>query len=230
MSYLRLIWVFFRLGIINVLQYRANFLAQMLSTFLGLISALGGLAVVFSYTDNLDGWKPFELVGLVGVYFLVGGLLSLLIRPSMERFMRDVREGTLDFTLMKPEDSQLLVSIKQIEIWKLLDIGLGIVLLIVSLAQLGNAIGLGQVLAFVIALMAGATIVYSFLLMLATCAFWFTRVDNILVIFQSMYEAGRWPVNIYPPWLRSSLTFLVPVAFAITVPAEGLTGRLTWQT
>ena len=42
-----------------------------------------------------------------------------------------------------------------------------------------------------------------------------------------MYEAGRWPVGIYPPWLKASLTFLVPVAFATTVPAEALSGRLT---
>jgi ABC-2 type transport system permease protein len=47
------------------------------------------------------------------------------------------------------------------------------------------------------------------------------------VIFQSMYEAGRWPVGIYPGWLRVMLTFLVPVAFAVTVPSEAVVGRLT---
>jgi len=47
------------------------------------------------------------------------------------------------------------------------------------------------------------------------------------VIFQSLYEAGRWPVSMYPGWMRFGLTFLVPVAFAVTVPAEALTGRLT---
>jgi ABC-2 type transport system permease protein len=31
----------------------------------------------------------------------------------------------------------------------------------------------------------------------------------------------------YPGWMRFGLTFLVPVAFAVTVPAEALTGRLT---
>lgn len=45
-----------------------------------------------------------------------------------------------------------------------------------------------------------------------------------------MYEAGHWPIGIYPGWLRWSLTFLVPVAFATTVPAEALAGRLTPQT
>jgi len=49
-------------------------------------------------------------------------------------------------------------------------------------------------------------------------------------VFQSMYEAGRWPISLYPGWLRYGLTFIIPVAFATTVPAEALTGRLTWVT
>ena len=82
------------------------------------------------------------------------------------------------------------------------------------------------ILAFALALIGGIAIVYSFLLILATLAFWFVRTENIMVIFGSMYEAGRWPVGIYPPWLRVALTVVVPVAFAITVPVETLVGRL----
>jgi ABC-2 type transport system permease protein len=52
----------------------------------------------------------------------------------------------------------------------------------------------------------------------------------VIELFQGIYQAGRWPVGIYPNWLRTELTFLVPVAFAVTVPAEALTARLTWQT
>jgi ABC-2 type transport system permease protein len=138
--------------------------------------------------------------------------------------------GTLDFTILKPEDAQLLISIRQVEIWKLLDVIMGIIVLIVGLVQLGAQIGVVQALAFGVALLAGSVIVYSFWMMLATCAFWFVKTENILVIFQSMYQAGRWPVTIYPGWLRLILTFLVPITFAVTVPAEALTGRLDIQT
>ena len=62
----------------------------------------------------------------MGVYFLVGGAIGLVIQPSMERLIESVREGTLDFTLTKPEDAQLLVSIQGVEIWKLIDIVLGV--------------------------------------------------------------------------------------------------------
>ena len=61
-------------------------------------------------------------------------------------------------------------------------------------------------------------------------SFWFIRIENILVIFQTLYEAGRWPIGIYPHWLKYILTFIVPIAFAITVPAQALTGRLTTET
>jgi ABC-2 type transport system permease protein len=102
--------------------------------------------------------------------------------------------------------------------------------LITALALLGEQVGVATAAQFILMLVAGGIIIYSFFLILATLSFWFVRVENILTIFQSMYEAGRWPVSLYPGWLRYGLTFIIPVAFATTVPAEALTGRLTWQT
>jgi ABC-2 type transport system permease protein len=89
---------------------------------------------------------------------------------------------------------------------------------------------MGEAVSFGIMLLAGSIIIYCFWLILATLSFWFVRVENILVIFQSMYEAGRWPISVYPGWLRFALTFVVPVAFATTVPAQALTGRLNIET
>lgn len=223
----RIIATYVRIGILGELEYRANFFIQIFESILGLVVSLGGLAVVFQHTADLGGWSPDQLIALVGIYLLVGGLINMVINPSMERFMQDVRQGTLDFTLVKPADSQLLVSVQRVEIWKLVDVLIGLVVIGVALVRLQSEIGWGETAVFAIALFCGATIVYSFWLILATCSFWFVRVENILVIFQSMYSAGRWPVGIYPQWLRFILTFLVPVAFAVTVPAQGLIGQLT---
>ena len=77
-----------------------------------------------------------------------------------------------------------------------MDIFLGIAVL-VALVRLGERVGWQQASLFGLALLCGAAIVYSFWLILATFSFWFVRVENILVIFQSMYQAGRWPVGIY---------------------------------
>lgn len=230
MTTIRLLWVFFRIGVMGELAYRVNFLVRLFQSFLELATALLGLAVIFSYTDTLGGWQPDEVLALVGVYFLVGGAIRLIVQPSMERFIESIREGTLDFVLTKPEDAQILVSIQGVEVWELIDIALGFGVLTVALLRLGEHVGVWQAGAFAVMLLAGGAIVYCFWLILATSSFWFVRVENVLVIFQSMYEAGRWPISLYPGWLRFGLTFLVPVAFATTVPAEALTGRLNGQT
>jgi ABC-2 type transport system permease protein len=227
MRYLKVAGLFFKLGILNELQYRVNFFVQIFQSILALVVALGGLAIVYDHTTALNGWTQPELLAVVGVYFIVGGFIGTLVQPSMQRLMEDIRQGTLDFAIIKPIETQMLISVRQVQIWKLIDVGIGLVLISLGLSQLGISIGLLQILVFIVLLLAGATIVYSFWLMLATVAFWFIRIDNILVIFQSMYEAGRWPVRIYPGWLQFTLTFLVPVAFAVTVPVEALTGRLT---
>jgi ABC-2 type transport system permease protein len=65
---------------------------------------------------------------------------------------------------------------------------------------------------------------------ITTGAFWIIRMDELHELFEGVYQSGRWPVTIYPGWLRLSLTFLVPIAFAVTVPAEALTSRLTPET
>jgi ABC-2 type transport system permease protein len=229
MRLFKLLWVFLRVGVMGEMAYPANFLAHLLDSALELGTALAGLAIIFAHTATLGGWRSDELVALVGVYFLVGGVIGLIIQRGMEQLSESVRDGTLDFTLTKPEDAQVLVSVWRVEIWKMIDVGLGFAVLAVALARLGERVGLREAAAFAAALLAGGVIVYSFWLILATTAFWLVRVENILVIFQSVYEAGRWPVSIYPGWLRFALTFLVPVAFAITVPAQALAGRVTWR-
>ncbi len=226
----QLITTYFRLGALNELQYRANFWFSLLQSSLSLLSALAGMGVIFYHTDALGGWLPMELLALLGVYFLMSGFISTFVQPSMERFLHDIRQGTFDFVLTKPRDAQLLTSIRRISLWSSLDVLLGAGVLIFALVRLDRGFSLPQVAGFLALLTAGAVIVYSFWLMLATTAFWFVNVENILVVFQSMYQAGRWPVSIYPTALRVVLTFLVPVAYAVTAPAEAIVGRLTWET
>ena len=230
MSYFRLLWTYLRIGVMNELQYRVNFFVQLFQSLLAVGTGLIALALVFQYTETLGGWSRSELLAVMGVHILVGGIIKTFIQPNMERLMREVQEGTLDYALTKPEDSQLMVSVRETRIWQLTDVLTGAGVLGTALLGLREAVGLREALAFGAALLLGGAMIYCFWLMLTTTAFWFLRVWNLLHIFESTYQAGRWPVGLYPDALRLGLTFLVPVAFAVTVPAEALTGRLTAAT
>lgn len=230
MDYFRLMGLFFRIAALNEMQYRVNFFIQLFQSLLALLTGLAVLALVFSYTDSLAGWSPVELLAVMGVHILMGGLIRTTIQPNMERLMGDVQQGTLDFALTKPVDSQLIVSVRELRIWQTVDIVMGVIVLLVATSLLQFQIGWLQALIFLLVLLLGALMIYSFWLILTTGAFWVIRMEQIAELFQGVYQAGRWPVGIYPTWLRTGLTFLVPIAFAVTVPAEALTGRLDTQT
>jgi ABC-2 type transport system permease protein len=104
---------------------------------------------------------------------------------------------------------------------------MGLVVMGWAVAEIHQGIEVGSTVGFIAAIFLGGFMIYCVWLMLTTTAFWVIRVHDMVNLFQGLYAAGRWPVGIYPNWLRSTLTFLVPIAFAVTIPAEALTGRLT---
>jgi ABC-2 type transport system permease protein len=230
MTGIRLAFNYLRIGIMNEFQYRANLYIQILQTFIALGTGLIGLNLVFAQTTQLGGWGKADLLAVMGVFTMTGGFIRAAIQPNMERLMDEIREGTLDYALTKPADSQLLVSVREFRLWQLVDVLTGAIVLTVALVQLHWLMSIWSVLGFFSALIMGAVMIYSFWLIVTSTAFWFVRVNEIANLFEGLYAAGRWPVDIYPNWLRYGLTFLVPVAFAVTVPAEALTGRLTLQT
>jgi ABC-2 type transport system permease protein len=226
----QLLWIFFRVGALNELQYRANFVIQLFQSAIALGTGLAVLALVFGQTQQLNGWTHSELLAVMGVHILMGGVIGTSIQPNMQRLMDDIRLGTLDFVLTKPEDTQVLASVREVRIWRSVDIIIGFVVLAIAIGLLQTGLGIGQAVAFAAALLLGGLMVYCFWLILTTGAFWVVRMDQIEDLFEGVYQSGRWPVTIYPGWLRVSLTYLVPIAFAVTVPAEALTSRLTIDT
>lgn len=223
----RLAWTFLRIGALNELQYRVNFFLSLVQSVVAVGTALVVLALVFAHTDSLGGWSSDELLVIMGVYVLMGGLIRSVVQPNMQQLMEDVQEGTLDYVLTKPEDAQLLVSVRRFGLWQAVDIVVGLSLVAVALVRLNEPVSLSAVIAFALALVLGALDIYCFWLILTTSAFVVVRVDFLIELFDGMYQAGRWPVTIYPGWLRIGFTFLVPLAFAVTVPASALTGRLS---
>jgi ABC-2 type transport system permease protein len=229
MKQLRLIALFFKLGTMSEMEYRSNFFIHAWEAIMILATGLSVLWVVFSQTQRIDGWTLNELLMVLGIYFFFYGLINMTISPSIKKFMKDVWNGDLDYILTKPENHQLMASARQIVVWSFTEVLIGIGIAITSLYRLRTSIGFGQSIMFLLTIAAGAIMLYSFWLIIGTLSFWTTKIENLLLVFYSMYEAGRWPVGMYPFWLKYSLVFVVPVALAVTVPAEAVIGRLNWS-
>lgn len=226
---MRLAWLHLRIGVMNEFQYRANFVIQLLQSLVAIATGLIVLALIFRQTSTLEGWTQPQLLVVMGVFTIVGGLIGFAIEPNMGRLMTDVQKGTFDYLLTKPADAQLLVSVREFRLWRLTDVVVGSVVLIYGFVDGDASMSLAEAFGFVITLFVGMTMIYCVWLLLSTGAFWFVRMEMLQELFTGLYRAGQYPVGIYPGWLRAGLTFLVPIGFAVTAPAESLTGRITLQ-
>jgi ABC-2 type transport system permease protein len=226
MRYLRLLALFAKTEFQFAVEYRANLLLDLFEEVVVVATSLLAVAVLFSHTGAINGWSLGQMIVLLGVYYLIQGMQSVVFEVSLERFMEHIRLGTLDFILIKPVNSQFMISTRHVQVAQLAQVAFGLALVGLGVVQVGGTLGPGDVLSFVLTLMCGLSLVYCLILVLATVAFWATRIENLLAIFWSFLDAGRFPVDVYPGWLRVTLSTVVPIGIAVTLPAQAVAGRL----
>ena len=227
MHVFKLLSAFLKVNLQIALAYRLDTLINILINVMWLGWELLSLSIIFNNTDTLGGWGPGELIALLGVFRLVNTVMAAVIWPATEKFNSSVRDGSLDYTLLQPVNSLFLVTFSRIVIWRIWDLILGTVLIIVGISMSGGTTSLISLVSFLILVGSGMLVIYSLWIVMVALTFWFVKFDNNVTILQALLAAGRYPATIYPAWLRLIVTFLVPVALATTIPLQALRGDLT---
>jgi len=224
---LKLLSAFLKVNIQMSLAYRADTIVNILLNLMWLGWELLSLGIIFNNTDTIGGWDFGELIALLGVFRLVHTLMIALIWPNTEKFNQSIRDGSMDYTLLQPINSMFLVTFSRITIWRAWDLILAAILIVVGVNMSGDTTTAIDILTFILLTITGAIVIYSLWIVLIALTFWFTKFDNNVTILQALLDAGRYPVTVYPVWLRILVTFVVPIAVATTIPLQGLRGELT---
>jgi len=227
MYYLRLISTFIKINLQMSLAYRSEAVSEIVLDIIWLAWELLSLQIIFSNTVSLGGWGRGELIALLGVLMMVNTFMSALIWPNTEKFNASVRDGSLDYMLLQPVNSMFLVSFSRITVWRLVDLILAIALITVGVNMAGEVTTPLNILMFTVLTISGSMVIYSLWIVLIAFTFWFTKFDNNVTILQALTDTGRYPVTVYPWWLRVIVTYIVPIGLATTVPVQALRGELT---
>jgi ABC-2 type transport system permease protein len=223
----KLLSAFLKVNVQMSLAYRADTIVNILLNIMWLGWELLSLSIIFSNTQTIAGWGFGELIALLGVFRLVHTLMIALIWPNTEKFNQSIRDGSMDYTLLQPINSMFLVTFSRITVWRAWDLILAAVLITIGVNMSGETVTAPELLAFFLLTASGAIVLYSLWIVLIALTFWFTKFDNNVTILQALLDSGRYPVTVYPVWLRILVTFVVPIAVATTVPLQGLRGDLT---
>ncbi|MBI3536767.1 MAG: ABC-2 family transporter protein, partial [Chloroflexi bacterium] len=184
------------------------------------------ISIFFQHRDTLGDWTYNQVLIVVGLFTFFHGVLEAFLRPNVGAVVEQVRDGTFDFVLTKPVNSQFIASLRTIVIWRMVDMLIGLGLIAYAARQMNLAPSLADIALFALMLALGSLMIYSIWLAMVSLAFWFVKIGNITELFYAFYEAGRYPVTIYRGVVQALLTFIVPIAFVTTFPASALLGKL----
>jgi ABC-2 type transport system permease protein len=226
--YLRTLLRFWGTALASQTEYQANLLFDLLAIGGNLAGSLFVMSLFFQGGRSLGGWSWPEALVVLGVYTMLDGLANTLLRPNLSRIVTHVQEGTLDFVLLKPIDSQFWLSSRTFALGGLPEIFSGLALMGWAAARAGARPTPAGVGAAVLLLLASLTILYSLWFLLATTSIWFVKTWNATEVLRATLTAGRYPISAYPDTLRLLFTLVIPVAFLTTVPAEAILGRPSW--
>ena len=215
-----------RASLALALQYRLEFLVEGALAILWIAVTLVPVLVVFGTRDAVEGWTFPEMLLVLGWFVALKGVLEGAVSPSLTAVIEHVRKGTLDFVLLKPADAQLLVFVAKLEPWRIVDlVGAGLIFAY-AFGKLGRAPTAGEVLAAGAMLLGALLVLYSIAILVVSIAFFAVRVDNLLYLFQSVFDVARWPSTIFRGFLAVLFTYVLPLALMTTYPALALLGRL----
>ncbi|MBC6477271.1 MAG: ABC-2 family transporter protein [Hormoscilla sp. GM7CHS1pb] len=228
MRSLKVLGLFWGTAIAAVLEYRLNFIIAAISSLSNLAGSLFGLFLFYRTGYTFDGWSWAEALIVMGIFTLLQGLSATFLIPNLNDIVNYVQEGTLDFILLKQISSQFWLSTRTLSLWGLPDLFFGLVIIVYAGEHL--ELGVSNYLLAIVPLLCGILSLYSLWFMLGATSIWFVKIYNVTEMLRSLLEAGRYPLVAYPAVYRFFFTFVVPVAFLTTVPAEMMLarGEFTW--
>ena len=211
------------------LAYKGDFFVSIVTT---LIATAFGVAVVFLLFHRLPeiaGWKFHEILflygfGLIPLSFF--NVVSINLYYFSEAY---IVEGKFDRILLRPVHSLFQVMSEQFRLESLSDAVVGVGIVTYTARELGITYGPLDWAFLVFAAVCGVAIYLSVFLLLTSVSFWVEdRVGIIPPIF-NMLAFGRYPLNIYSPFIQFLLSWIIPFGFASFYPSTILLGRVEYQ-
>lgn len=225
--YVRLFFIQLRASLQLAMAYRVDVLFEGLTALFWSATTFVPLFVAFHQDRPVAGWTFDESLVILGLFLLLKSVLEGAVNPSLLSVVEHIRQGTLDFVLLKPADAQFLVSTSKFQPSASVGLlGAG-TLLTIAFVRLGFLPSLTGILIALALLVTALVLLYSIWIMVISAAFYVIRVDNLAYLFTSIFDAARWPSTVFKGVLHIVFTFIIPLALMTTYPAEALLGRFT---
>ena len=200
------------------LEYRADFVASVIASFLGTAASFGFLIIVFSRVPAVKGWTFEEMVFLYGFSLVPLGIFNVFSWNLYLFADRYLIEGRFDRMMLRPVSTVFQVLFESFRLESLQETATGLFAIVWASRRLGITFGVADVVLFAIWALCGAVIYLSIFIGLTATSFWIEDRIGISPPIFNLMQFGRYPLTIYDAWVRFALSFVIPFAFASFYP------------
>ena len=228
--YRRVFGTFFRNSLVREMSFRSNFLITLLTRGFWFAVQIILFDLIFRRVEQINDWSRPEYFGFMATGMLINAIVEAFFMPNCARFSELIRTGDLDFVLLKPLDTQFLVSLEKLELPMISQVVFALGLLGYSLYQIGQPVPVTAVIMYLLLLVAAVTFFYSLMIGLAATSIFFGRNQGLLDFWFYVTIFARYPSSIYSgspsgEILRFAFSYVIPILLVVTVPARVLLGK-----
>lgn len=223
--HIRVFFSFVARAMLSHLQFRVDFLAEVIASMAAHGAGLITLWVMFRHVPNLHQidsaavYTQSQVLFIYGVSFLSMAMF-MVFSLNIYRFAdKYIVKGEYDRVLVRPLSPIFQILIETMDITSLPDILLGFGIIWYAAEDVGFQFTVYNLTLLLLFSVGGALILTGTFLALAASAFWFEAEVGILPPVYNLTQFGRWPLKIYNRFLQSVLTWVLPVAFIGFFPA-----------
>ena len=235
------VWLtFMHNALVREMTFRGNFLINLVTRSFWFAAQITLFEIIYRNVDNINDWTRFQYFAFMATGMLINAIIEGFFMPNCANFSELIRTGNLDFALLKPIDTQFLVSCEKVELAMVNQIVLASGLLGYSLYQIGEPISLLQFGAFVVYILVGVAFFYSMMITLASTSVWLGRNQGLYDFWFYITVFARYPRSIYRgvdssrievgDVMQTAFTYVLPILLVVTVPAKVITNSLdSWE-
>jgi len=223
-KYLKVYKKFLHTSLASELEYKTNILVDLITAILSLMGSIFLLSIFYQNNGYIGGLKFEQALIIQAIYTILNGITNTWFNPNLTEIVKHIREGTLDFVLLKPIDSQFYISLKKINPSGFLEIMLGFLLLFFCIRINQINLNLSFLTLSLITISCSICILYSLWFFISTTTIWFVKTWNAIEVLRSFLYIGRFPLSSFSFSLRIFFSVFIPIAFITTIPSEVFLG------
>ena len=212
--------------LIREMQFKTNFVVRLFTEMMWLVMQFIYIGVIFGQTKEIAGWSMWQMIVLAGTNHVITQLFEALFYDNCTRLTDQIRQGDLDFTLIKPINTQFLVSLRYTDYSSMVNSTIGIGVILFALNKMGTTVGFGEGVLFAALVVNSVLIYYAILFTLSVWTFWIGRSNNLMELYWQFGQFSRYPGDIYPWLLRRLLMTVLPMLVVSNFPAGVLIHKL----